>query len=153
MICYAVNLAARRARCDYIVYLNDDMVCCPGWDTALLARIKQIGQTMFMLFATMIESVESGNPCVAVSDFGRDVQTFREADWVKRAPVLVHADGYGSTWPPTVLHREDWFKVSGYSSEFSPGMGSDNDFSMKMWNAGCRLSSGCRHEPGLSFSM
>jgi hypothetical protein len=29
--------------------------------------------------------------------------------------------------------------VGGYSSEFSPGMSSDNDFSMKMWHAGCRI--------------
>jgi hypothetical protein len=29
--------------------------------------------------------------------------------------------------------------VGGYSSEFSPGMSSDNDFSMKLWHAGCRV--------------
>ncbi len=138
-ICYAVNLAARHARCNYIVYLNDDMVCCPGWDIALLERIKPIGQTMFMLSGTMIEPVESGNSCVVVSDFGRDIQTFRAAELIERAPSLVRADWYGATWPPTVVRRDDWFKVGGYSSEFSPGMGSDNDFAMKMWHAGCRI--------------
>ncbi len=137
-ICYAVNLAASRARRDYIVYLNDDMVCCPNWDTALLERIKQIGHTMFMLSGTMIEPVE-GNPCVVASDFGRDIQTFREAELLECAPSLIRADWYGATWPPTVVHRDDWFKVGGYSSEFSPGMGSDNDFSIKMWHAGCRI--------------
>jgi hypothetical protein len=29
--------------------------------------------------------------------------------------------------------------VGGYSIEFSPGMGSDNDFSMKLWQAGCSV--------------
>jgi hypothetical protein len=29
--------------------------------------------------------------------------------------------------------------VGGYSSELSPGMSSDNDFSMKLWDAGCRV--------------
>jgi len=29
--------------------------------------------------------------------------------------------------------------VGGFSSEFSPGMSSDNDFAMKMWAAGCRV--------------
>ena len=37
------------------------------------------------------------------------------------------------------MHRDWWFKVGGYSSELSPGMSSDNDFSMKLWHAGCRI--------------
>jgi len=37
------------------------------------------------------------------------------------------------------VSRRWWFKVGGYSSEFSPGMSSDNDFSMKLWHAGCRV--------------
>ena len=30
------------------------------------------------------------------------------------------------------------FRLGGYSTELSPGMSSDNDFSMKLWQAGCR---------------
>jgi len=41
-ICLAVNEAAMHAKMDYIVYLNDDMYCCPGWDTALTAKLKGI---------------------------------------------------------------------------------------------------------------
>jgi hypothetical protein len=29
--------------------------------------------------------------------------------------------------------------VGGFSIEFSPGMSSDNDLSMKLWRAGCRV--------------
>ena len=29
--------------------------------------------------------------------------------------------------------------MGGYSIEFSPGMSSENDFSMKLWSAGCRV--------------
>lgn len=36
------------------------------------------------------------------------------------------------------MHRDWWFLVGGYSTELSPGMSSDNDFSMKMWAAGAR---------------
>jgi hypothetical protein len=32
-----------------------------------------------------------------------------------------------------------WQEVGGYSTEFSPGMSSDNDFTMKLYHAGCRL--------------
>jgi hypothetical protein len=52
---------------------------------------------------------------------------------------LRRADWFGSTWPPTVVHRRWWHRVGGYSTELSPGMSSDNDFSMKMWHAGCRV--------------
>ncbi|PLZ01475.1 glycosyl transferase [Burkholderia sp. WAC0059] len=138
-ICHAVNLAAARASQDYVVYMNDDMYCCPGWDAALARRIAQMPSDCFLLSGTMIEPVDTGNPCVVVRDFGRDVAQFREAELVAGAPSLVRADWRGATWPPTLVHRDWWNRVGGYSSELSPGMSSDNDFSMKLWDAGCRL--------------
>jgi hypothetical protein len=38
-----------------------------------------------------------------------------------------------------LVARSLWHQVGGYSIEFSPGMSSDNDFSMKLWRAGCRV--------------
>ena len=35
-----------------------------------------------------------------------------------------------------------WNKVGGFSEEFSPGLGSDPDFNMKLWNLGVRLFKG-----------
>lgn len=138
-ICHAVNLAAASARYEYIVYMNDDMYCCPGWDDALVQRIAAMPSNLFMLSGTMIEPVESGNPCVVTRDFGRDAASFRPDDLLSSLPTLARADWLGATWPPTLVHRDWWHKVGGYSSELSPGMSSDNDFSMKMWNAGCRI--------------
>ena len=138
-ICLTVNQAAALAQHDLILYLNDDMYCCPHWDTRLLAKVQQIGHDAFVLSGTMIEPVGSGNPCVSVSDFGRDADTFREEELLKKYQTLAKPDWYGSTWPPTLVHRRWWHAVGGYSSEFSPGMSSDNDFSMKMWAAGCRV--------------
>ena len=51
-------------------------------------------------------------------------------------------DWQGATWPPNIVHKSIWDKVGGYSVEFSPGMYSDPDFSMKLWNAGIRLFKG-----------
>ena len=137
-ICLAVNQAAMQADRPYIVYLNDDMVVCPGWDTRLLARIQALPSNLFMVSGTMVEPRASGNACVVVRDFGDSAETFREAELLAALPQLVRADWAGATWPPTVVHRDWWFRVGGYSSEFSPGMSSDNDFSMKLWHAGCR---------------
>ncbi|MDO8294644.1 MAG: glycosyltransferase [Gallionella sp.] len=138
-ICLAVNEAAMHATQDYILYLNDDMYCCPGWDTALVNKLKQLGTDLFMLSGTMIEPRDTHNPCVSVRNYGGDVDNFDEARLLAELPQLHKADWYGATWPPTLVSKRWWFKVGGYSSEFSPGMSSDNDFSMKLWHAGCRI--------------
>lgn len=137
-ICLAVNESAMHARHDHIVYLNDDMVVCPGWDTKLLARAQALGTDWYMVSGTMVEPRDSGNACVVVADHGDTAESFREADLLRDLPRLARADWSGATWPPTLVSRRAWFAVGGYSIEFSPGMSSDNDFSMKLWHAGCR---------------
>ena len=138
-ICHAVNQAAALSTRPYLVYLNDDMVCCPGWDTVLMNCIQSLGTDAFMLSGTMIEPRETGNPCVIVRDYGNSPETFRETAMLRDLPQPYKSNWYGATWPPTVVHRDWWVKVGGYSPEFSPGISSDNDFSMKLWAAGCRI--------------
>jgi len=138
-ICLAVNEAAMHAKMDYILYLNDDMYCCPGWDSALVNKMKCLGTDFFMLSGTMVEPVHTGNPCVVVKDYGRSPEKFAEQDLLANLSNHHRPDWYGATWPPTLVPAKWWFRVGGYSSEFSPGMSSDNDFSMKLWYAGCRV--------------
>ncbi len=138
-ICLAVNEATAQARHDWIVYMNDDMYCAPGWDERLMAPVHALGHDGLMLSATMVEPRDTGNRCVQVADFGQGVADFREAELLQALPGLVRPHWYGSTWPPTLVHRRWWHAVGGYSTEFSPGMASDNDFAMKMWAAGCRV--------------
>lgn len=142
-ICYAVNAAASLARTDYIVYMNDDMVVCPGWDAALWKEIEALGHNRFFFSGTMIEPRESGNDCVIVSDrFGDCIENFREDLLLEEGPRLEKGDWQGGTWPPNIVHRDMWKLVGGYSIEFSPGMYSDPDFSRKLWEAGVRLFKG-----------
>jgi len=138
-ICLAVNEAAMHANRDYIVYLNDDMYCCPGWDSALVEKIKELNTDLFMLSGTMIEPRNTNNPSVIFRDYGSEVSTSNEALLLAELSQHQKADWYGATWPPTLVSRKWWFKVGGYSSELTPGMSSDNDFSMKLWHAGCRI--------------
>ena len=91
-ICYAVNEAAMLARHDYVVYLNDDMFCCPGWDTVLIERMKALPVDLFMLSGTMVEPKPSGNPCVVVGDFGDTTQTSRRQALLAALPRLKRAD-------------------------------------------------------------
>ena len=48
----------------------------------------------------------------------------------------------GSTWAPSLVHRDVWNKVGGLSEEYFPGTGSDPDFNLKLWNIGIRIFKG-----------
>lgn len=141
-ICYAVNIARSLAATDYIVYMNDDMYVGPDWDLALHNEIKEIKHAYFFLSSTPIEPYDSHNPCVIVKDYGNTIETFREKDFLKEYSSHPKADWQGSTWPPNIVHKDCWDLVGGYSTEFSPGMYSDPDFSMKLWQAGVRIFKG-----------
>lgn len=141
-ICKAVNQAAMLAVQDYIVYMNDDMYVCPDWDKYLAAEIDRMDTDCFMLSATMIEPVKTNNNCVIVENFGATVETFREADLLEHFERPDKKDWNGATWPPTLVAKKYWFLTGGYSIELSPGLSSDDDFSMKMWQAGCRIYKG-----------
>jgi glycosyltransferase involved in cell wall biosynthesis len=142
-ICTGVNSAFVLATAPYIMFMNDDMYCCPDWDAHLWNEIENIGHQKFFLSSTLLEPVQTGNRCVlAPYDFGRDANTFRENDLLNALPALPIRDWTGSTWPPNVVHRSLWEAVGGLSEEFSPGMYSDPDFSMKLWQKGVRYFKG-----------
>jgi GT2 family glycosyltransferase len=137
-ICYAMNEAAMLATHEQLVYLNDDMVVLPGWDTAMARRAASLLSDLYLVSGTMVEPRDSGNPCVVVGDYGSSAETFRAEALLADLPRLIRSDWSGATWPPTLVARRWWFRCGGYSTELTPGMSSDNDFSMKLWQAGCR---------------
>ena len=141
-ICYALNLCRELVSTSYIVYLNDDMYVCPQWDKFLMDEITVINHPYFFLSSTAIEPFESGNNCVIVKDYGRDVQSFDEQKLLNEVDQLHLPDWNGATWPPNIVHVSVWDLVGGYSVEYSPGFYSDPDFSMKLWQAGIRLFKG-----------
>lgn len=141
-ICRALNLASQLARTDYICYFNDDMFALPGWDYYLVKDIEDIPHRNFFISSTMIEPREGKDPNILQGfDFG-DLQSFREKDLVQKYKDLSMKDWCGASWPPNVVPKALWDKVGGYSDEFSPGMYSDPDFSMKLWQAGIRYFKG-----------
>ena len=139
-ICLGLNAARPLIKAPYVVYFNDDMYALPGWDSALLAAIKNIGDHPFMLSATMIEPVDTGNDCVIVKDYGTSIDSFDEGRLLEEYRSLTKGDWQGSTWPPVLLPLELWDIIGGMSIEFHPGMYSDPDLTMKAYQAGVRLS-------------
>jgi glycosyltransferase involved in cell wall biosynthesis len=143
-VCYAVNACRTLVETDYIVYMNDDMYACPDWDFELMEEIKQLETDSFYISATLIEPVKLNNPnyVAIIRDFGDSPETFNEEDLLSELPKLQTENWRGSSWPPSVVHKKIWDLVGGFSIEFTPGMYSDPDFSMKLWQAGVRIFMG-----------
>jgi len=141
-ICITLNAGAKMASTNYILYINDDMFVLPGWDKALMDEIKKIGHHNFFLSSTMIEPTDTGNACVIVKNYGNSLENFKKEELLKEYSSLEKQDWNGATWPPNVMHKDLWNAVGGMSEKFSPGMYSDPDLSMKLWQHGVRYFKG-----------
>lgn len=141
-ICKALNLSAQKATQSYICYFNDDMYALPGWDYHLVKEIESLGHEDFFISSTMIEPKHGKNKNMLQGlDFG-DLNQFKEKELIQTYQSYEMNDWYGASWPPNVVSKKYWEMVGGYSEEFSPGMYSDPDFSMKMWQSGVRVFKG-----------
>lgn len=142
-VCWAVNACRALVRTDYIVFLNDDMYMLPGWDQELWNEIERLPNKFFFISSTIIESkVSIHHEILSPFDYGQTPETFRENDLLKEFKSIKGRDWSGATWPPSVVHRDIWDLVGGYSIEYFPGLYSDPDFSMKLYEAGVRYFKG-----------
>jgi glycosyltransferase involved in cell wall biosynthesis len=151
-VCYALNICSALAHTDYILYMNDDMYTCKNWDKFLWDEIATLNTKYFFLSATAIEP-KAQSICSIEKNYGTDVPSFNEKQLTEEFESLPFNDWNGATWPPNVLHKDLWQLVGGYSTEFSPGMYSDPDFSMKLWQAGVRIFKGVSKSRVYHFSF
>jgi len=142
-VCWALNGLRPLVTTQYILFMNDDMYVCPEWDKVLYDEIQRIGHKRFFLSSTLIQPRPFFSKAViAPANYGETVDTFDEQRLLKEYATLPHYDWKGSTWPPNIVHRDLWDLVGGYSIEFTPGMGSDPDFTAKLYMAGVRIFKG-----------
>lgn len=142
-ICWAMNACRTLVKSDYIAFLNDDMYVLPKWDVELWNEIQRLPDKFFFLSSTVIEPVKSPHPGVlSPYNFGTSHENFMEEDLLRDFESIPGKDWSGATWPPNVVHRNIWDLVGGYSIEFFPGLYSDPDFSMKLYEAGVRYFKG-----------
>ena len=142
-ICFAMNAAASLARTDYLVYINDDMYVAPDWDGYFWEEVERLGHMYFLLGSALIEPRGGTNPNVTVcADFGDSPDTFQESAFLERYRQLSRPDWNGAGGAGVLVHKRMWGLVGGYSVEFTPGLYSDPDFSMKLWQAGVRYFKG-----------
>ena len=137
-LCSSINKVCKIAKYDYLLYSHDDMYFCPEWDLILEKEIELLKNNSFYLSGTMIET----NSAHISYDCGSDLSEFNEDKLLKNYQKLSFYDHQGSHFAPHLVHKETWDKVGGFSEEFNPGMGSDPDFNMKLWNSGVRIFKG-----------
>ena len=135
-ICEGINKAAKLANYDYLLYAHDDFYFCPNWDDILLKEVGKIGHNNFYLSGTMMNEGQIKFNC------GNTPNEFDEGRFLNNYKDYNYYDFQGSTWAPSLVHRDVWSKVGGLSEEFFPGSGSDPDFNMKLWNIGIRIFKG-----------
>lgn len=138
-VCFGFNAAFALAECPYLVFIDDDMYVAPDWDKPLLDEVNKQNSIYWAISGSMIEREDKGNSCAIYPyNYGSHPENFEEERFLKEVNTLPHRDWSGSLWYPLVLHRDVWQLVGGLSVEFSPGMYSDPDFMMKLWQIGIR---------------
>ena len=135
-ICEGINKAAKLAKYDYLLYAHDDFYFSPNWDKILHEEVKKIGHNKFYLSGTMMNEGQIKFYC------GDSPHNFNEKKFLDNYENFNHYDFQGSTWAPSLVHRDLWNKVGGLSEEYFPGSGSDPDFNIKLWNTGVRIFKG-----------
>ena len=148
-LCSAINTACKIIVNKYILYSHDDMYFCPNWDTYLLDELKKINDSKFYLSGTMIEP----NPGAHIRfDCGQTISTFDEKKLLNNYKNLPFYDHQGSHFSPLLIEKQMWEIIGGFSEEFNPGMCSDPDFNMKLWNQGVRIFKGINNFRVYHFS-
>ena len=135
-ICKGMNLAAKKATNNYLLYAHDDFYFCPNWDVILKKEVDSIGHNYFYLSGTMMHNGQINFDC------GNSIEDFDEEKFLSNHKKYNYYDFQGSTWAPHLIHKDIWNKVNGFSEEFYPGTGSDPDLNMKLWKLGVRIFKG-----------
>lgn len=134
-VCLAMNSMRRLVKTDYIYFLNDDMYVLPEWDTVMMEEIRKRPDNMYYLSGTMIQPHDENDVGLCIN-YGDSIETFREEDLLREYMNEPYNDWLGATRPPSLVHRDIWDLVGGYSVEYSPGMYSDPDFTAKLLYVG-----------------
>ncbi len=147
-LCSSVNLAAKKASTNFILYSHDDMYFCPKWDFFLKQEVQKLNTDKFYLSASMIEK-NSGH---IQFDAGDTFKNFDEAKLLSNLENINYFDYQGSHWAPHLIKKNIWDQIGGFSEEFNPGMGSDPDLNMKLWQYGVRIFKGISNFKVYHFS-
>ena len=137
-VCVAFNRAAKLSTKKYLVLAHDDMYFCPDWDKVFTDELNNLENDDFFLSGTMVQPFDS----YINLNCGKTHENFNEKKLLNELPKIKFDNFQGTHWQPSLIPLVTWNKVGGFSEEFSPGLGSDPDFNMKLWKMGVRIFKG-----------
>lgn len=126
--CTATNLAASRARGEYLLLCNDDMVPAPGWCDAML---RLAGPNAVVSGTCWEPGAVPAPPPHKVRDLGRDPESFRISRFFEEAASEEPADEPGINYP-FLIPKRLWDRLGGLDTRFEPGSASDPDFFIRL---------------------
>ncbi len=141
-VAYAVNTLAKASKGEFIFYTGDDNYMLPGWDKALLDRVTNYDEWLY-LAPRMIEPTGTNRNMYAPHDFGRTSAHFRENDLHRFWKGLPKRDCISAAGPPFTA-RWIWEAVDYFDERFYPGFGTDPDFVTKIYYAAQEAGKGAR---------
>ena len=148
-VCVAFNKAVKKSTKKHIVLGHDDMYFCPNWDTVFFEEIKKFPTDKdFFISGTMVQPFKS----YINLNCGTSFKDFDEKKLLNEVNSIAFNDFQGTHWQPSLISKKTWDTVGGFSEEFSPGLGSDPDFNMKLWKLGVRLFKGLSKSRVYHFS-
>ena len=137
-LCSSLNKAFSLVSTKFILYSHDDMFFCKNWDIYLIKEARKYKNNLYYLTGTNI-SKKNG---LINYDCGTTLNNFNEKKFNNFCKIDKSKDLQGSHWAPHLVHKKIWNKIGGFSEEFNPGMGSDPDLNMKLWQEGVRIFKG-----------
>ena len=148
-VCVAFNKAVKKSTKKHIVLGHDDMYFCPNCDTVFFEEIKKLPTDKdFFISGTMVQPFKS----YINLNCGTSFNDFNEKKLLNEVNSIDFNDFQGTHWQPSLISKKTWDTVGGFSEEFSPGLGSDPDFNMKLWKLGVRLFKGLSKSRVYHFS-
>lgn len=139
-LCDAANSASLLGTHDFIYLMDDDMYVLPFWDKELHNFRMTYGfEDDTYLCSVMVEPSISSHSIEG--HYGHHPKEFRELALLKDWKDGLFKDAIKpivNTFMPVLFSRKMWEEVGGYSPEFNPGIGSDDDLAKKAWDFGCR---------------
>ena len=132
----ALNRSSKLINKDFVVISHDDFYFCPGWDVEFFNEIKKMNNKNFYLSGTMVGAGQVN------FNAGHTFEEFDENKLLNNIEKIKTFNFQGTTKCPGLVHKELWYKVGGWSEEFSPTGGDDTDFAMKLWKSDVRIFKG-----------
>jgi glycosyltransferase involved in cell wall biosynthesis len=113
-VCLLVTHLVTLTTHDCVLYVNDDMVACPGWDTAFANAISTSATDLALYFSAFIQSKIGKNIHMVEMDLGSTPETFDVKGLLQNYLSELRDDAEGGTSKPTLFKLPPTLRMLGH---------------------------------------